>query len=98
MPLIARLFAAAALLAPAAAFAQTADVQSAEHRFTHRGVTYVYSVAPDAKGRKVVGGYSQPGGSRFRLVVDGARVEGVSGGQPVAFRAPRESALAVAAR
>lgn len=98
MHTITKLLAAAALFAPGVVLARNGDAPGAEHRFTHRGVTYIYTVAPDAKGRQVVEGYSQPGGSRYRLVVDGRRVEGVSGGQPVAFRAPRSGAVAVAAR
>ena len=93
MHTITKLLAAAALFAPGIVLAQ-----EVERRFTHRGVTYVYTVASDAKGRQVIEGYSQPGGSRYRLVVNGKRVEGVSGGQAVAFRTPRDGAVAVAAR
>ena len=88
------------LLAFAAVFAPTSGLaQSAAHRFTHRGVTYTYTVTPDQQGRRVIDGRSQPGGSAFHLVVDGEHVEGISGGQPVSFRAPRgNSTVTVAAR
>lgn len=88
------------LLAFAAVFAPTPGLaQDAAHRFTDRGVTYTYTVTPDDQGRQVIEGRSQPGGSQFRLVVDGERVQGVSGGQPVSFRAPKTSTgVAVAAR
>ena len=68
-----------------------------EHRFTHKGVTYRYTVTNTENGRRVIEG-RQSDGSKFRLVVDGARVEGVSGGQPVSFRTPRGGAVTVAAR
>ena len=87
------------LLAFAGAFLPTALVaQTPQHRFTHQGVSYVYTVTPAANGRKVIEGHSQPGGSQFRLVVDGDRVDGVSGGQPVAFRAPRAGTVTLAAK
>lgn len=86
------------LLAIAAAFVPASVLaQSAAHRFTHRGLTYTYTVTPDRQGRQVIEGRSQPGGSGFRLVNDGDRVEGVSGGQPVAFRAPSGSAATTVA-
>lgn len=73
--------------------------QESSHRFTDHGVTYVYTVKPDDHGRPVIQGRSQPGGSQFRLVVDGDRVQGISGGQPVAFRTPKTGgSVALAAR
>lgn len=88
-----KLLAFAAVFAPAAGFAQHAT-----HSFTHRGVTYAYTVTADQHGRKVIDGRSQPGGSAFHLVVVGEHVEGVSGGQPVSFRAKRTGGVALAAR
>lgn len=88
------------LLAFAAVFAPTPGLaRESAHRFTHRGVTYTYTVTTDAQGRQVISGRSQPGGSAYRLVVDGERVQGVSGGQTVSFSAPKNSTgIAVAAR
>ncbi|HEU0044322.1 hypothetical protein [Sphingomonas sp.] len=83
----------AALFIPATAFAQ-----AAEQRFTRDGMTYVYTVTPAAKGRQVIEGHRLPSGSAFRLVVNGKRVDGMSGGQPVSFRTPKPSATLVAAR
>lgn len=86
-------------LALLAAFAPgIALANGPEHRFTHKGVTYRYTVTDAANGRKVIAGRSLSDGSAFRLVVDGDRVEGVSGGQPVSFRTPRGGAVAIAAR
>lgn len=79
-----KLLALAAVALPAAGWAH-----DAEQRFTRSGVTYVYSVTPDAKGRQVIDGRTLPGGSQFHLVVDGGQVDGVSGGQHVTFPAPR---------
>lgn len=81
-----KFLALAAVFAPSVVFAQTTA-----HRFTHRGVTYTYTVSPDQQGRQVIDGRSMPGGSGFHLIVDGNKVEGISGGQPVAFRAPKGS-------
>ena len=89
-----KLLAFMAVVAPVPALAH-----DSAHRFTHRGVTYTYTVTSDTQGRQVIEGRSQPGGSAYRLVVDGDHVEGVSGGQPVSFRAPKGSTgVAVAAR
>lgn len=86
------------LLAFAAAFIPSSVLaQAAEQRFTRAGVTYVYTVTPAAHGRRVIEGHSQPGGSRFSLVVAGDHVHGVSGGQTVSFRAPRPTAVKLAA-
>lgn len=87
-----KLLAAAALFAPGLALAQ-----AAEHRFTERGVTYVYTVTPGPHGRQLLTGRRLSDGSAFRFVVDGDRVDGVAGGQPVAFRTPRVVAVALAA-
>lgn len=88
-----KLMAAAALFAPSIVLAQ-----GAEHRFTHQGVTFVYTVTPDAHGRQVIAGRRTTDGSAFRLVVAGERVDGVSGGQPVSFRTPKGGAVTVAAK
>ncbi|WP_375391250.1 hypothetical protein [uncultured Sphingomonas sp.] len=88
-----KLLAVAAVSLPACGWAQ-----GAEQRFTRSGVTYIYSVTPDAKGRQVIDGRSLPGGSQFHLVVDGDLVDGVSGGQHVTFPAPRGGAVTLAAR
>ncbi len=86
-------------LALVAAFAPSVALASGpEHRFTHKGVTYRYTVTEAANGRQVIAGRSLSDGSAFRLVVNGDRVVGVSGGQPVSFRTPRSGAVAIAAR
>ena len=68
-----------------------------EHRFTHNGVSYRYTVTQTENGRQVITGRQQ-GGTAFRYVVTGDRVEGISGGNPVSFRAPRARFVTVAAR
>lgn len=92
MPKLVTLLALAAVALPAASLAR-----GAEQRFTRNGVTYVYTVAPAKGGRQIVEGRRLPSGSAFRLVVSGNRVDGVSGGQPVAFRVPA-TATQIAAR
>lgn len=87
--------AAAVALFPIAAHAGEAQPQ---YRFTRDGTTYVYTVAPGAGGRQVIEGRRLPGGSAFRLIVDGDRVDGMSGGQPVSFRTSRSGGVMVAAR
>lgn len=72
--------AAVALTVSTAAFAR-----DGERQFTHQGITYVYTTAVEG-GRTVITGRQLPSGDAFRLVVDGQRVTGVAGGQPVAFR------------
>lgn len=86
-------------LALAATVLPTAiQARGPEHRFARDGATYVYTVQPGAGGRQVIEGHRLPGGSAFRLVVSGDRVDGVSGGQPVAFRTTRPAPLTLAAR
>lgn len=87
-----QLLAAAALFSPALALAQPA-----EQRFTHRGATYTYTVTPAAHGRRIIEGRRLTDGSAFRLIVDGERVSGTSGGQDVSFRAPRAGGVSLAA-
>ena len=89
------------VLALAASFVATgASAAPAEQRFTRAGVTYVYTVADAAGGRRVIEGRRYPGNSAFRLVVKGKRVSGVADGQPVSFRTPAiaASTVQVAAR
>lgn len=75
------------------------QARGTEQRFTRDGVTYVYTVATSANGNRIVEGHRLPGGSAFRLVISNGHVDGVSGGQPVSFPAPRAVApLAIAAR
>lgn len=87
-----KLLALGAVFIPAAVLAN-----GPERRFTHKGVTYRYTVTPDANGRKVIAGRSLSDGSAFRLVVNGDRVDGVSGGQPVSFRTPAAGTVTLAA-
>lgn len=87
------LLALGALYLPAAVLAA-----GPEQRFTHNGVTYRYTVTPADKGRRVIEGRNLWTGARFRFVVDGDRVEGVSDGQPVSFRIPKRGAVTLAAR
>jgi hypothetical protein len=53
-------------------------------RFTHDGMTYVYTSKQDGK-RQVIDGRRFPSGSAFHLVVRDNRVSGMSGGVPVEF-------------
>lgn len=93
MPKLVTILALAAVALPSGVFAR-----GAEQRFTRKGVTYVYTVAPAKGGRQIVEGRRLPSGSAFRLVVSGNRVDGTSGGQPVAFQLPVKPATEVAAR
>lgn len=87
-----------ALLAAAAA-PSALLAQPTQQRFTRDGATFVYTVSTDRAGHQVIEGRRLPSGSAFRLTVAGDRVDGVSGGQPVAFRVPaRASAELLAAR
>jgi hypothetical protein len=88
-----KLLALGALYLPAVAFAG-----GPEHRFTHKGVSYTYTVTLADNGRRVIEGRNLWTGARFRFVVDGDRVEGTSGGQPVSFRTPKRGAVTLAAR
>ncbi len=90
---ITSLIAAAATLVPVAATAQ-----DGQQRFTRDGETYVYTVATATNGRQVIEGRRLRTGSAFRLVVVGDRIEGMSGGQPVSFRAPRSRGVTLASR
>ena len=85
--------AASAALAPSVLYAR-----GPEHRFTRAGVTYVYTVAPAASGRQIIEGRRLNDGSAFRLVVSGDRVNGISGGQPIAFRTVSAAGTTLAAR
>lgn len=87
-----------AVLGLAAAFIPSSLLAQTTHRFTQGGTTYVYTITPAARGRQVIEGHSQPSGSGFRLVVDGDRVDGVSGGQSVSFRTPTAKGALLAAR
>lgn len=93
MPKLVTILALAAVALPSGVLAR-----GAEQRFTRNGVTYIYTVAPAKGGRQIVEGRRLPSGSAFRLVVTGNRVDGISGGQPVAFQLPVRPATEVAAR
>ncbi|WP_336959957.1 hypothetical protein [Sphingobium aquiterrae] len=71
---------AAALLAAVPAIAGDAP----KERFVHEGYTYIYQVKEE-KGASRISGNRYPGGAAFSLVVRGGKVNGVSGGQQVAF-------------
>ena len=93
MPKLVTILALAAIALPSGVSAR-----GTEQRFTRNGVTYIYTVAPARGGRQVIEGRRLPSGSAFRLVVTGNRVDGTSGGQPVAFQLPVSTATQVAAR
>lgn len=74
-------------IAAAVAAALTSTIGMAaetKQRFTHNGLTYVYT-AKQSGGRQIIDGRRFPSGSAFHLVVRGNRVSGVSGGVPVDF-------------
>lgn len=82
------------LAAAAAALTSTIGMaEDAKQSFVHDGSTYVYSTV-QVNGRKVITGRRLPSGQTFRLVVNGDRVSGVSGGVPVAFRTTEASGAA----
>lgn len=60
--------------------------ETGKQRFTHEGYTYVYEVK-DAKDGKVISGRRFPDAVAFNLSVRNGKVSGVSGGQPVSFKA-----------
>ena len=53
-------------------------------RFTHDGLTYVYS-EKQVGDRRVIDGRTYPAGAAFHLIVRGDRVSGLAGGVPVDF-------------
>ncbi|WP_445192048.1 hypothetical protein ACT009_16010 [Sphingomonas sp. Tas61C01] len=55
-----------------------------QQRFTHDGMTYVYTSKQDGN-RQIIDGRRFPAGAGFHLVVRNNRVSGVSGGVPVDF-------------
>lgn len=78
------LFAISATAAALIAAPATAG-DPAETRFKHEGYTYAYT-AEDSGERKIITGRRYPGNTPFRLVVNGDRVRGVTGGTPVSFK------------
>lgn len=56
----------------------------AKQRFTHNGLTYVYTTKQHGD-RQIIDGRRFPSGAAFHLVVRQGRVSGISGGVPVAF-------------
>ncbi|MHA6722328.1 hypothetical protein [Sphingomonas sp. RS2018] len=75
------LFAVASL-----ALTGNAVAASDQQRFTHEGVTYVFTSTKTNDGATVLTGRSQPGDLPFRLSVRDGRVRGHAGGTPVSFR------------
>ena len=74
------------LAAAAAALTSTIGMaDEGKQSFVHEGDTYVYTSNVD-HGRQVISGRRYPSGQAFRLVVNGNRVSGVSGGVPVAIK------------
>lgn len=56
-----------------------------ERQFTHQGQTYTYTTTVSGD-RQIIEGRRLDDNRRFRLVVRGNRVSGVSGGTPVSFK------------
>lgn len=88
--------------AVAAALTSTIGMAAeARQRFTHDGLTYVYT-AKQAGDRQIIDGRRFPSGAAFHLVVRDGRVSGVSGGVPVTFKLAEargaKAAVEVAAR
>lgn len=90
-----KLLALGALYLPTAVLAAGPE---REHRFTYNGASYRYTVTPAGHGRRVIEGRNLATGGRFRFLVDGDRVEGVSDGRQVAFRAPARRPVTLASR
>ena len=57
-----------------------------QQRFTHEGVTYVFTSTTTSDGATVLKGTAQPGDRPFTLSVRDGRVRGHAGGTPVSFR------------
>jgi hypothetical protein len=75
--------------AAAAALISTVGMagESEQRSFTRDGRTYVYTTTAREDGRMLISGHEQGSRTRFRLMVDGNRVTGMSNGYPVSFRA-----------
>lgn len=74
-------------IAAAVAAALTSTIGMAAdntQRFTHDGMTYVYT-SKQSGNRQVIDGRRFPSGAGFHLVVRNDRVSGTSGGVPVEF-------------
>ncbi|MDF0543457.1 hypothetical protein PX699_13970 [Sphingobium sp. H39-3-25] len=86
--------------APAAALFASAAVagDAPKARFVHEGYTYVYQVKEDNKGASRISGNRYPGGAAFSLVVRDGKVNGVSGGQSVAFNVEAARGAAAGAK
>jgi hypothetical protein len=84
---------------PAAALFASAAVagDAPKARFVHEGYTYVYQVKED-KGASRISGNRYPGGAAFSLVVRDGKVNGVSGGQNVAFNVDSARGAAAGAK
>lgn len=84
---------------PAAALFASAAVagEAPKARFVHEGYTYVYQVKED-KGASRISGNRYPGGAAFSLVVRDGKVNGVSGGQNVAFNVDSARGAAAGAK
>ncbi|HEX8555010.1 MAG TPA: hypothetical protein VF695_09905 [Sphingomonas sp.] len=77
------------VIAAAALASLTATIGVArepEQRFTHDGATYTYTTTSLSGDRQVIEGRRLDDGRRFRLVVRGDRVSGITGGTPVSFK------------
>jgi hypothetical protein len=77
-----------AILAATALTALTATIGMArepEQRFTYEGKTYTYTSTTAAGGRQIIEGHRLSDNTRFRLIVRGDRVTGMSGNTPVSF-------------
>lgn len=81
-----KMLAAAALALTSTIGMAAGSPAGSERSFTHDGNTYIYTTSATRDGRTVISGRRLPSGEAFRLVVDGKRVSGTSGGAPVSFR------------
>ena len=81
--------AAAAALISTMGMAAEADQQS----FTRDGRTYVYTATTRNDGKTLIEGHQAGSRAKFRLLVDGNRVTGMSNGFPVSFRTSGEQAV-----
>lgn len=71
--------------------------EPAQQTFTRDGRTYVYTTTTRADGKTLIEGHQAGSRAKFRLIVAGDRVTGVSNGFPVSFRTAGSAGTTLAA-
>lgn len=71
--------------------------EPAQQSFTRDGRTYVYTATARDDGKTLIEGYQAGSRAKFRLLVAGDRVRGMSNGFPVSFRTSENAITSSAA-